>query len=207
MAKTQNCPACGAPLDIKNRFVKMATCEFCGSAILVHDQGLDPTGRTSKMVELPSMLYVDASGTLWGKTFQAIGRLRYQSESAWWDEWFLTFENGEQPGWLVEDEGNFAFFNKKTLTGSIPPFESVAVGKTLSIAGRKVFVTEKGVARIAGGEGQLAFNILPGEVIKYLDGSSGDDIISVEYAENEIELAVGRAVDRADISVDEEDYW
>ncbi len=207
MAQTKNCPSCGAPLNITNRFVKMATCEFCGSVILVHDKGLDPTGQTSKLAELPSMLYVDATGSLWDKAFRVMGRLRYQSESAYWDEWFLIFDDGDQPGWLAEDEGNFTFFNKKTLTGAVPPFENISVGKTVTVAGRKVFVSEKGVARIAGGEGQLAFNILPGEQIKYLDGSSGDDLISVEYAKNEIELAVGRAVDRLALTVDEEDYW
>jgi hypothetical protein len=207
MAQAKNCPSCGAPLSIKNRFVKLINCEFCDHVILIHDKGLDPTGRTSQLAEFPSILYVDATGKLNGKPFQVVGRIRYQSETAYWDEWFLTFEGGEQPGWLVEDEGNFTFFNKKTLTGSAPPFESVSVGSTVSIAGQQVFISEKGVARIAGGEGQLAFRILPGEQIKYLDGSSGQDLISVEYAENEIEFLVGQAIDRSALAVDEEDFW
>jgi hypothetical protein len=105
MTQQKNCPTCGAPLDIENRFVKLATCDFCSSTLLVHDKGLDPTGRTSKLVELPSILYIDATGTLWDKPFKVLGRLRYQAEGSYWDEWFLTFEGGDQPGWLVEDEG------------------------------------------------------------------------------------------------------
>lgn len=207
MAKSLNCPACSAPLQIKNRFVKIVTCDFCNHALIVHDKGVDPTGRSAKLAEMPSKLYIDATGNLNGNPFQVVGRLRYQSDRAYWDEWFLTFPNREQPGWLVEDEGTFAFYNKKTLTGSVPPFDAVSVGQTVSIDGRNVFISEKGNARIAGGEGQLAFNILPGEAVKYLDGNSQGDLINVEYTENEIELSVGRAIDPTQIEVDEEDFW
>jgi hypothetical protein len=207
MAQSKNCPSCGAPLDIDNRFAKMVTCDFCASVILIHDKGLDPTGKTSKLAELPSMLYIDATGTIGGQPFKVLGRIRYQSESSYWDEWFLTFNDGDQPGWLQEDEGTFVFYNKQTLTGSVPPFDKIAVGTTVSIGGRRVFVSEKGAAQIAGGEGQLAFRLLPGQRVDYIDGNSDGDLISVEYTKNEIEFAVGRPIDRAEIHVDEEDYW
>lgn len=207
MAQTKNCPTCGGPLNIENRFVKMITCDFCESVILVHDKGLDPTGQKSKLAELTSIMYVDAVGTLQGKEFQVLGRLRYQSEIAYWDEWFITFTNRDQPGWLVEDEGNFTFFNKRTLTGSIPPFEEVALGSTVTVADQAVFVSEKGVAQITGSEGQLAFQITPGQQIKYLDGSSGESLVSIEYTQHEIEYAVGYPINRDDIEVAEEDYW
>jgi len=162
MAKRMSGPACSAPLTIKHRFVKLVTCDFCGQVSLVHATGLDPTGRTAKLAQLPSPLYVDATGQLEGRRFRVIGRLRYRYASGMWDEWFLTFEN-DRPGWLVEDEGEYTFYVKETVRGYVPPFESVSVGSVATIAGRQVFVTEKGEAFIDGGEGQLAFTILPGE--------------------------------------------
>jgi hypothetical protein len=78
------------------------------------------------------------------------------------------------------------------------------VGSTVQIAGRRVFVTEKGKALIAGGEGQLAFTILPGEEIGYVDGTSGGEHVSIEYAEDEIEVSVGSPVAREELVVDEE---
>lgn len=204
--KKMSCPACGAPLSIKHRFVKMVTCDFCGQLSLMTDQGLDPTGRTAKLVQLPSLLYVDATGTLKGQRFRVMGRLRYQYDAGYWDEWFMTFE-GDKPGWLVEDEGSYTFYVKRALTSPIPPFESIEVGATIPIANQRLFVTEKGRAKIVGGEGQLAFTVLPGEEVAYLNGSSGSNLVSVEFTEDEIDYLVGREIAHEEIVVDEEDYF
>ncbi len=205
MLKTLSCPSCGAPLSIKNRFVKLVTCDFCSQVLLLKESGLDLTGRTARLAELPSRLYLDATGALWGRQFAVSGRLRYQYEAGMWDEWFLTFDN-DKPGWLVEDEGELIFYHKQTLTSAVPPFDAVKVGSQVPIGGRNVFIVQKGRATIAGGEGQLAFTILPGEEVLYLDGVSGEDQISLEYTTDEIEFLVGRAVAPADLIVDEETY-
>ena len=205
MPQKLSCPSCHAPLNIKHRFVKMVTCDFCGQVSLLKDSGLDPTGQTAKLAMLPSPLYVDATGELQGKRFRIMGRLRYQYDAGLWDEWFLVLEN-DKPGWLVEDEGEYRFYVKQTLTSSVLDFDDVRVGSTLSIAGHKVFITEKGRARIAGGEGQLAFAIIPGERVNYVDGNSGDKLVSLEYTEDEIELSFGRAVAREDLKIDEEEF-
>lgn len=206
MPKQMSCPACHAPLTIENRFVKMVTCDFCGQVSLLHDAGLDPTGRTAKLAEFASPLYIGATGALQGRRYQVVGRLRYQYEGGFWDEWFLTFDN-DKPGWLVEDEGAYTFYVKTTAQGSLPSFDTVAVGNRVTIAGREVFITEKGHAEIAGGEGQLAFQILPGEKIDYIDGASEDRLVSVEYTEDEIEVSLGHAVPHDALVIDEETYY
>ncbi|MBA3534300.1 MAG: DUF4178 domain-containing protein [Ardenticatenales bacterium] len=204
--KNMNCPACGAPMSIKHQFVKMVTCDFCGQVSLMTDSGLDPTGRTAKLVQLPSKLYVDATGKLKGKAFRVMGRLRYQYESGFWDEWFLTFD-GDKPGWLVEDEGSFTFYMKQALTSALPAFEAVAVGSTIPVANQQVFITEKGRAQIIGGEGQLAFTVLPGERVNYFNGTSGNNLVSVEFSEDEIDYLVGRPIQHEELVVDEENYY
>ena len=123
-----------------------------------------------------------------------VGRLRYQYEGGFWDEWFLTFDD-DKPGWLVEDEGEYTFYVKTTAQGSLPSFDTVSVGNRVTIAGREVFITEKGHAEIAGGEGQLAFQILPGEKVDYVDGTSEDRLVSVEYTEDEIEAGFAQLTD------------
>jgi len=204
--KSLSCPSCGAPLNISNRFVKMVTCEFCDHVMLLKDDGLDPTGQVAKLAQLPSPLYLDATGTIQGKSFQVLGRLRYQYDAGMWDEWFISLE-GEQPGWLVEDEGTYTLYHKATLTSPLPPFEEIRVGSVIKVADREMFVTEKGEANIVGGEGQLAFTILPGEEVKYVDGNSGQDQISIEYTTDEIEYLVGRPIEPSELVVEEEDYW
>lgn len=201
MAKQFSCPACGAPLTIQNRFVKVVTCDFCQQVSLLHDEGLDPTGKTAKLVDLPSALYIDATGTIGERRFTVVGRLRYSYEGGLWDEWFIAFDDGEV-GWLVEDEGEFKLYTKESLTAPVPEFEKVAVGTTITVAGREVFVSEKGHAEYAGSEGQLAFAAVPGEKIRYLDGTSAEQLVSLEYAPNEIELSVGNPVSREQLKVD-----
>lgn len=205
MADSKACPTCGAPLDIKNRFVKMVACDFCGQTLLLKDTGLDPTGKSAKLIELPSKLYIDASGTISGTPFEVLGRLRYQYDSGMWDEWFVMLE-GHQPGWLVEDEGTFKLYHKSTLSSAIPAYEQIRVGSTIDIGGKTVFITEKGDANIVGGEGQLAFNILPGDEIRYLDGNCGPEQVSIEFTSSEIELLIGKAVPIDEIIVKEEDW-
>lgn len=203
LPKTFNCPNCGAPLPIKHRFVKMATCDFCAQVSLIRDTGLDPTGRTAKLAELPSPLFVDATGSLAGRRFRVMGRLRYQYPTGQWDEWFVVFDD-DQPGWLIEDEGEFKLMRKGPLSGTVPPYEAVDVGYEYLIGGRKVYIVEKDQGVIAGGEGQVVFPLLPGEPVNYVDGLSGSDQIGLEYVDETIELSIGRAIERRDLVIDDD---
>lgn len=205
MVQTLSCPACTAPITIENRFAKMVTCDFCGHVSLITDSGLDPTGRTAKLAQLPSLFYVDAAGAIRGQRFRTLGRLRYQYEGGYWDEWFLVFDDGRR-GWLVEDEGEFTYYAKKTLEGGVPPFESISVGSTIKVDGRDVFVTERGRATIAGGEGQLAFTIVPGEQVDYIDGTADGNLVSLEYTPEEIEFSLGTRIGRGEIVINEEEF-
>ena len=204
MADAQHCPTCGAPLRIRNRFVRVVTCEFCGSVALYDGAHLDPTGRTAGLVDLPSPLYLDATGRIGRRPFRVLGRLLYEYDGGFWTEWFLAVE-GAGRAWLTEDEGTFSILQRKDDVEA-PPFEAARPGETLRVAGLDVFVAEVGEATIVGGEGQLGAEILPGETIRYVDGSAGEDEVSVEYAEAGAEVFVGRAVPREALEIDQETY-
>lgn len=205
MSKKFSCPSCGAPIRIKNRFVKLVTCDFCEHVSLVKESGLDPTGQTAKLTDVSSGLYLDAIGTLEGRSFKAVGRLRYQYEAGLWDEWFLEFEN-DRPGWLVEDEGQFILYHKETLPYEMPPFDQIDVGDVLTIDEWDIFVTEKRPANIIGGEGQLGFTLMPGETVYYVDGTADEQQISLEYTTNEVEFLRGQAIDKETLVI-EENFW
>ena len=200
-----NCPSCGAPLPVAHRFVKMVTCDFCEQISLLRRGSLELAGMVATLTQLPSNLYLDATGHLDGRSFRILGRLQYAYEAGYWHEWFLVFDDGTG-GWLQEDEGRFTLYQKETLT-TAPPFEQVRVGQRIPISGHQVFVTEKSEAQIVGGEGQLAFAILPGEKVCYVDGLSNDMQISLEYAADEVELMVGRAIPQDALVLDEDDYF
>ena len=201
-----NCPSCGAPLPVEHRFVKMVTCDFCEQISLLRRGSLELAGKVAMLAQLPTNLYLDATGRLDGRAFRILGRLQYAYEAGYWHEWFLVFDDGAR-GWLQEDEGRLTFYQKETLTTPTPPFEQIRVGQRVPVSSRQVFVTEKGTAQIVGGEGQLAFSILPGEQVRYIDGISGDDQISLEYTADEVEFMVGQAIPQDALVLDDDDYF
>ena len=199
-----HCPACGAPLRIKNRFVKAVTCEFCQNVSLYDGVRLDPTGQTASLAQLASPLYLDATGRIGQNGFRVVGRLVYEYGGGLWQEWFLDLE-GDQKAWLVEDEGRFTYLLKAP-SEAAPPFESVRVGDVLELANRTVTVTEVDEATIVSAEGQFGTQILPGERIGYVDGSAGDDEVGLEYGEREVEVFVGRPVAREALVIDPDPF-
>ncbi|HLA64089.1 MAG TPA: DUF4178 domain-containing protein [Rhodothermales bacterium] len=199
-----HCPTCGAPFRIRNRYVKVVACEFCGHIALYDGVRLDPTGRTAGLADLPSPLYLDAAGTLEGQSFRVTGRLLYSYDGGRWHEWFLQFAD-DRAAWLVEDEGRFTLLAKEPVHDA-PPFAGVRAGEELRVGGRDVFVTEVGTAEITGAEGQLGLPVFPGERIGYVDGTAGGEEVGLEYAELETELFVGRTLAPGAVVVEPEDF-
>ena len=209
MDDQHHCPHCGAPLRIRNRFVKAVTCEFCQSVALFDGVRLDPTGRTASLARLKSPLYLDATGKLQApgvgaREFRVVGRLVYEYDGGVWQEWFLDL-GGEARAWLVEDEGRFTLLNKQPLAEA-PPFESIRVGDTVQLGQRSVRVGERGHATIGSAEGQFGTPILPGETVGYVDGTAGDEEVGLEYGEAEVELFVGLPLERDAVVVDPDPF-
>ncbi|MEM1125119.1 MAG: DUF4178 domain-containing protein [Bacteroidota bacterium] len=186
-----NCPTCGAPLEVEHRFVQMVTCDFCSNVALLRDNHLEATGREAALIDMPTKLFLEATGTIAGRGFRTLGRLQYQFEDGVWQEWYLLFDDGGR-GWLVEDGGTFTLYDKETVTADLPAPEHVRVGSTVQVDAFTVFVTEKGHATIAGGEGQLGFALIPGETIQYVDGTANGLQVTIEYSADEVEFMAGQ---------------
>lgn len=200
-----NCLTCGAPLTVESRFARMVTCDFCGHVHLIHDDRLTDTGRVAHLVDIPSPLYIDATGTLLGRRFRVLGRLQYTYEDGTWQEWYLVFDEDTR-GWLVEDGGTYTLYDQHTLVDAAPDPGAVRVGATVHLAGKAVFVTEVGEAEIVGGEGQLGFQLLPGERIRYIDGTADGQQVTLEVGADEVEFMAGRELPVSELQIDE-DGW
>lgn len=204
MDESFHCPTCGAPLRIRNRFVKAVTCEFCQNVALYDGVRLDPTGRTASLAKLNSPLYLDATGRIGDQAFRVLGRLVYEYAGGMWQEWFLDI-GGEKRAWLIEDEGAFSLLQKRPLADA-PPFAGIRVGDLLVLSEMEVRVDEVGEATIVSAEGQFGTQLLPGEAIAYIDGASGENEVGLEYGEREVELFVGRPIDRDLLTVDPDPF-
>ena len=206
MDETFHCPSCGAPLRIRNRFVKAVTCDFCQSVSLYDGARLDPTGRTAELATIPSPLYLDATGTIGGRRFRVLGRLVYEYDGGTWQEWYLAFDGEGERVWLEEDEGRFTFYRSMAVPHGQAPPSALRPGDTFRVGDAEATVQEVGEATVVSAEGQLGSQILPGETIRYVDGTRGETEVALEYGEREVEVFVGRALDRDAVVVDPDPF-
>ncbi len=196
MSATQ-CPSCGAPVEIKNRFSKVLVCGYCGSHLKMTGDGFDAAGKHPKLAEFPSIFQVGSRGTILGKPFTAMGRMRYNYPGGHFDEWFLEYDGGT--AWFTEDEGTYSLFTEVEEAVEFPDITGVRAGQNVMIGNKKVMVKEKGTAEVAGAEGELSFYIEPGTKVIYMDGVSDGKKVSIEATEDEIELFTGRPLLPRDI--------
>ncbi len=200
--QNMTCSSCGAPLEVKNQFIRSITCRFCGSTYMVSGSDtLDAVGKMPSLADYPSRLNVGARGEIHGRAFSVIGRVRYAYAEGFWEEWQIVWDDGAPPDWLEEDEGYWTVYRRDRVRGAIPPYDQVKVGQSVTINNKSVFITEKRTARVAGSEGQFS-SVLPlTGTFGYIQGTSTENPVSVNYWTDEIELSVGQDLEHNEIKI------
>ncbi len=196
---SQQCPSCGAPIEIKNRFSKVLVCDYCGTHSKIGSDSLSVAGKYPKLAEFPSQFSIGCTGTILEKSFSALGRMRYNYGSGHYDEWFIEYDG--ETAWLTEDEGSYTLFTEMQEVSDFPDITTVRAGQSVTINNKKVMIKEKGKAKVDGGEGELLFYIEPGTEVTYIDGISEGKKVSIEATEEEIEFFTGRPLLKKDIVV------
>ncbi len=197
---SMNCTSCGAPVEIKNRFSKVFVCDYCGSHLKVEGDSLGIAGKYPKLSDFPSIFTVGSRGTILGKPFSALGRMRYKYDGGHYDEWFIELD-GEK-AWFTEDEGTYTLYTDIFESVEIDNLESLRAGQNFMVGDTKVMIKEKGHAVVEGGEGELYFYVEPGSDVTYFDCVAAGKKISIEYTDDEIEMFSGRPLLKRDIVVD-----
>jgi DNA-directed RNA polymerase subunit RPC12/RpoP len=196
---SMSCTSCGAPLEIENRFSKVLVCGYCGTHLKVSGEGLDISGKHPKLAEFPSIFNVGTRGTILGKPFKALGRMRYKTEDSYYDEWFIDYDG--ETAWFVEDEGTYSIFFEIFEAADFPDPGTISAGQNIEVAGKRVMVKEKGTSVVEGGEGELSYYQEPGTEVTYIDGVAEGKKISIETTEDEVEVFTGRPLLKRDIVV------
>jgi len=193
------CTSCGASIEVKNRFSKVIVCDYCGTHLKVKGNDISESGKYPKIADFPSIFELGSKGTILEKPFTALGRMQYNCDGGHYDEWFLDYDGGT--AWFTEDEGTYTLYTDLLEVTDIPAMESLKAGQNITVGDRKVMIQEKGVATVAGGEGELSYYVEPGSKITYVDGVSDGKKVSIEYSEDEVELFIGRPLLKRDIVV------
>jgi len=198
-----SCPTCGAPLPAANPGVVVSVCEYCGGVAYWDQQGLRDSGRKSRLSEGFTRLYRDATGTLRQRRFRVEGRVRYSFGQGFWDEWYVTFEDGSN-AWLTEDDHELAI--QSAHDGSQVDTSQLAPGSSLQLGQYQFVVLEQGEARCLGIEGRLPKAILPDETYRYLDASSPDGqyALGIELDDDPPTLFFGEWLSHVDLQLDDE---
>ncbi len=198
-----NCPSCGGAVPIANRFVKMVVCPYCGNTLDVRNHKLDPTGQKATLVDYPTRFRIGQTGQIAGQRFHILGRVRFEDEDGFWDEWYLEWADGGI-AWLEEEEGQYTLSRPEALTDAVLAYDQVRVGSRISVNGDPMFVTERCEARIAGAEGQLYFRVHVGRPVRFVDGNLQGRLAALEYTDDRIEFTLGESLPRQQVLLDGE---
>lgn len=203
MPKELKCQTCSAPLQIENQFIRSVTCQFCGSAYLVTgDEGLSKRGDAARLADYPSRLSVGQTGSIRGRKFTVLGRVRYAYPEGFWEEWQIAWDDEQPPSWLEEDEGYWTLYKRERVRSAIPEHGAVRVGATIKVNTYDVFITEKRSAKMVGSEGQFS-SVLPisGD-FGYLEGTAQGQAVGITYWPDEIEVELGDDLEHHEIKMD-----
>jgi hypothetical protein len=183
----------------------MVACHYCGQTSFLNAGHWEAQGEKTVLADYGSLLAVGRRGKLKNKPFSVLGRLRVGYEGGFWDEWLLQLDNGTT-GWLQEDEGDFVLFMPSHVSQGLPAYASLKVGKPYKLGEYVFFVMEKNQMKVLGSEGELPYQVLPGQAGAYVEGVSvgKGKPISLEYLGDEITLNLGTAIDVKEIELDKQ---
>ncbi|MDJ0668171.1 MAG: DUF4178 domain-containing protein [Desulfobacterales bacterium] len=198
------CPSCGATHDVLNPGVVTVVCEYCGNAVYWDEDKLRDAGQQSILPEGFTRLFRGATGRLDNRRFAVMGRVRYSFGKGFWDEWFLTFDDGTI-GWLTEDNHELALQQRSAIKKP-PAFEAMKPGRSFKARGIDFVFQEVGRAECIGVEGDLPIAVKTGETYQFADASSPDGrhTFGIEYDADPPTVFVGRWLTYADLTLDDE---
>ena len=113
--------------------------------------------------------------------FQALGRVRFEYDDGYWDEWYLAFDDGTD-GWLEEDEGELALVSQVPMNGTPPHPNQVRAGERVTWGDASIYVMETGTATLVGME-VVARGHFIGLTMDYLDGTMDGQVVMLGHAQ------------------------
>ena len=204
------CPTCGADVDFRYDDSFVRVCASCRAAVVRGDRGVETLGKVADLAPTGSPLKLFSDGRWQGQGFMLVGRAQYRHPAGGvWDEWYAKLDDGTW-GWLAEAQGRFYLTFETVGAGTAPPWAEVFAGATVSLEddGPRLFtVGERGVAELAGAEGEIPFRFVPGAKVAFADLADGTGrFATIDYGEPTVldgppTMYLGRQVTLAELGV------
>ena len=102
------CPACGKVIVHDEEPADFIVCPYCFEGVALRNGDPHALGKMSSLSATPSPFRVGATGSIAGRGFSILGRVRYAWDGGYWDEWYVGLMNGTH-AWISEDGGEYTF--------------------------------------------------------------------------------------------------
>lgn len=177
-----NCPACGAPVELKSAAAVMTVCSFCKSTLLRDGETLSDIGKMSAVLEDYARVQIGTTGRYKGKAFTVVGRIQLRYDAGFWNEWYVLFDDGTD-GWLAEASGQVTMTVSAGSRADAVAFEALRPGQQYEVGGKAFTLSDVREADCTGGQGELPFRVGEGWHARVADGRREDAFITLDYSD------------------------
>ncbi|MCI0413266.1 DUF4178 domain-containing protein [bacterium] len=189
------CPGCGSSARLRDG-AESGFCTNCGGPITL-EQALAAERKGLKEYPNETIVNPGMKATRNAKAYEVIGRIvvgmEEEGETYLWDEFELVAADGDAM-FLEFDEGSWKLMETFTPNTPIGPDEiaGLHIGSSVSMDGRTYNVTQISVSTVHFVQGELTYAASVDDKASYMDAQHGNNLLTVEWKEDEIEFYRGR---------------
>lgn len=190
-SRAENCPSCGAPVQIRAEGLSMsAVCVSCATILDTSKPGLAEIGHVMKAtLQIKPVLPIGARGVLKGDTWEVIGFMRRKDKWCSWDE-FLLFNPWLGFRFLVTFRGHWSFVRLLPGHHTADRWE----GQHFSLFAREEATTVNVL-------GEFYWRVRSGEKVQLTDYVRPPFVLSAEFSKelNEVAWSGGEYIDHREV--------
>lgn len=189
-----NCPNCGAPVEFQFSSAVQTTCPYCHSILVRQDVDLKKVGEVADLPPEISPIQLLTEGIYKSKSFRVVGRIIYQYELGYWNEWHCITHQGESL-WLSDAMAEYAVSALVTPTKPLPDPGNAYRGARVEWNSASFEITSINRARYLGVEGELPFEYWDKSEMVFADLRNGSaQFGTIDYSESPPLLFIGEFV-------------
>ncbi|MBI3683347.1 MAG: DUF4178 domain-containing protein [Acidobacteria bacterium] len=190
-----NCSNCGAPITFQFSSAVQTTCPYCRSILVRHDVNLEKVGEVADLPPEVSPIQLRTDGVYKNQPFEVAGRIIYQYEQGYWNEWHCVTNTGRSL-WLSDAMAQYAVTGQATPPSRLPEPASLRPGQLFQWNGLQYQVTTLTEAQYLGVEGELPFEYWDKSKVMFADLRTGTNQFgTIDYSEDPPLLFLGEYVE------------
>jgi hypothetical protein len=189
------CPNCGAPIEFQFSSAVQTTCPYCQSILVRQDVDLKKVGQVADLPPEVSPIQLLTEGIYGNKSFRVVGRIIYQYEQGYWNEWHCVTHQGESL-WLSDAMAEYAVTSLVRPPNPLPGPEQVRPGQKFSWHNEVYELTSVNHAHYLGVQGELPFEYWDKSELVFADlRTESSKFATIDYSEQPPLLFLGEYVE------------